>query len=217
MFGGLVVVLTRRWSLVQTCLFRNIEVQQKESRKGFFFPAGTFSQSPAGLLLKLQGLPHDLLCSFFPSLIRSSLTQCLFPTSAAGPQGKYLCQHDLAADPALNAVLKVWGSSSSCSDEWSMNTPNFFSHPGSMKDSNISVSLPYSHRVTDSHGTGNEIHIFWVKICSCKTLFLASARAFYKACRSISSWNFSKQTGQKRYNLFLVERRIFEGCCISFD
>lgn len=93
--------------------------------------------------------------SFPPSYAAPSLPVCsLFP------QGKYLCQHDLAADPPSNAVLRVWGSSSSCSNERAMNTPNFFSHPGSMKDNFISASLPCSHYVTDSHRTGNEIHIF---------------------------------------------------------
>lgn len=149
MFGGLAVVLNGRWSLVQTCLFRNIEVQQKESRKGFF-PAGTLLQSSAGLLLKLQGLVHDLLCSFFPSLICSSLTQRLIPLTASEPPEKRLCQDDLAADRPLNAALRVWDSSSSCSSEQSMNKPNFFSHPSSKKDNCISLSLPCSHYVTDS-------------------------------------------------------------------
>lgn len=127
-------------------MFRNTEIQQKESRKGFF-PDGALSQSSAGLFLKLQDLPYDLLCPFFPSLICSSLTQCLFPMSASESPGKGLCQHKLAAKPPLNAVLRVWGSSSSCSSEQSMNTPNFFLLPHSTKDNYHSLSLPCSHCV----------------------------------------------------------------------
>lgn len=168
-FGGLVVVLTGRWSLVQTSLSRNTEVQQKAWRNGFF-PAGTSSQSSAELLLKLQGFPHDALCSFFPSFIHSSLTRCLFPTSASGPQGKPLCQHSPAADTPLEAALSIRGSSSSCSSEGSINTSNFFSHPGSARDNSISLSFPSSHCVMDSRNwKGNPC--LWVRPYRCKAPF----------------------------------------------
>lgn len=108
MFVGLEVVFTGRQSVVWTCLFRKTEVQQKESGTSFF-PAGTLSQSCAGLLLKLHCIPHGLLGSFVPSLIcSSSRSVCLHGRT----QGNHICIHHLAASPPLNAVLRVWGSSS---------------------------------------------------------------------------------------------------------
>lgn len=192
MFVGLEVVFTGRQSVVWTCLFRKTEVQQKESQTSFF-PAGTLSQSCAGLLLKLHCIPHGLLGSFVPSLICStSRSVCLH----GGTQGNHICIHHLAASPPLNAVLRVWGSSS-CS----MSKPNCLPHRSERRS--YFMSPLCSNRVTNSHRTGNEIHIFWIKPCNSKTLCLAPVRAFCKACRSISSWDvFPNQAGQIRYKLF---------------
>lgn len=111
------------------------------------------------LLLKLQGFLHDVLCFFFPSFIQSSLTQCLCPTPASGPQGEPLWQHHPAADAPLEAALSIRGSSSSCPSKESINTSNFFSHPGSKNTTVFHCHFP-AVTVLWTHRTGKEIHVF---------------------------------------------------------
>lgn len=98
--------------------------------------------------------------SFPPSYTAPSLSVCSpFPSSASGPQGEPLCQHNPAAGAPLETALSIRGSSSSCSREGPSTHLIFFHIQAQWKTILFHCHFP-AVTVLWTHGSGKEIHVF---------------------------------------------------------